>query len=549
MSNPLADLAPDDPRLDLLDAYLTRLQCGDAPPREQFLSDHPELASLVDCLDQLERLALPAESDDQATIIDAANPSSASGEIAPGRCFGSYELLDEIGRGGMGVVFKARQRGLNRIVALKMILASHLATDDQVSRFQREARATARVTHANVVSVFDVGEVEGQHYFVMEYVDGPTLADRLRRGLPTFADAARLVARLARAVAHVHGRGIIHRDLKPANVLLDAEGAPKIADFGLARALDDGEGSTRTGVILGTPAYMAPEQAAANLRQVGPHSDVYSLGAILYECLTGRPPFRSDSALNTILQVLESEPEPPGRVRPEVPRDLALICLKCLEKDPARRYASAADLAADLDRYLAGERISVRPDSFWQSVQRWFRRDPILAIRVTALVLSALLLQVNYDLRKDIAPVYHLEAMLILTVWLVGTILCKRWLRTDPDDLTAADAARLTWMGLDIIGLTWVILLGANEGGPLVVGYALIVALSGLWFRVHLVWITTVLCELGYLTIILKVYLLTGEIPSRHWVITFMVLVALLGGVIAWQVQRIQFLTRRWLER
>jgi serine/threonine-protein kinase len=449
----------------------------------------------------------------------------------------------------MGVVFKARQRGLNRVVALKMILASHLATPDHVSRFQREARATAKVTHTNVIGVFDVGEVEGQYYFAMEYIGGCTLAEQMQRDRFTPEKAARLVACLARAVAHVHRQGIVHRDLKPANVLLTTDGVPKIADFGLARALDDSEGSTRTGVILGTPAYMSPEQAAGQLRKVGPHSDVYSLGAILYEMLTGRPPFRSESALHTILQVLENEPEPPRRLNPAIPRDLELICLKCLEKNIEQRYASAEALADDLERMLDQEPISARPDTLLQSARRWFRRDPILVTRLLGLVLGALVLQVNYFLRDDIQPGYHLQVMVVIGLWMVGTVLCKRLLRTDPDDVRAVDAGRLLWIGLDIIGMTWVILLGDNEGGPLVVSFALMVTLSGLWFRLHLVWITTVLCELAYLTIIFKVYLTTGTIPSKHWVVTFMVMLALVGAVVAWQVQRVLFLSRRWLER
>jgi serine/threonine-protein kinase len=556
MSDPLANLSPDDPRLELLDAYLNQLQAGLAPSRERFLADHPELASLLDCLDALERLALPNVTDNHATILDPQPstppepvPSVTTSVVEPGRCFGQYELIEEIGRGGMGVVFKARQRGLNRVVALKMILASHLATPEHVARFQREARAAAKVVHSNVVAVFDVGEVEGQQFFAMEHVAGPTLADQLKKGLPTFDDAARLVAKLARAVAFVHSRDIIHRDLKPANVLIAEDGTPKIADFGLARALDDADGSTRTGMVLGTPAYMAPEQAAGMLRQIGPVSDVYSLGAILYECLSGRPPFRSEAALHTILQVLENEPEPPHRLRKEIPRDLELICLKCLEKDPKKRYQSAAALADDLERYLARETIAARPDSFWQSARRWFRRDPILVTRILGLVLAALILQVNYSLRKDIDPGYHRQAMLVLGCWLVATVLCKWRLRTDPDDLQAADGARLVWVGLDVVGLTWLLTLAENEGGPLVIGYALIVALSGLWFRLHLVWITTALCEVAYAVVVLKEYALTGEIQSRHWTITFAVLLALLGAVIAWQVQRIHFLSRRWLER
>jgi serine/threonine protein kinase len=263
-----------------------------------------------------------------------------------------YDVLESLGEGGMGVVFKARHRALNRLVALKMIRQVGFAGETRRRRFQREAQAVARLQHANVVQIFDIGEHDGLPYFALEYCPGGSLARKLRgRPLPA-EEAATLVEALARAVHVAHTKGIVHRDLKPSNVLLGEDGTPKIADFGLARQIDE-EGHTATGVVLGTPSYMAPEQAAG-AKDVGPAADVYALGAILYECLTGRPPFKAETQMATLRQVLDEAPAPPSQVNPGVPRDLEAVCLKCLEKDPARRYPWALALAQDLRRFREG---------------------------------------------------------------------------------------------------------------------------------------------------------------------------------------------------
>lgn len=301
----------------------------------------------------------------------AARPSKETGPAAfagafsapaEGGRFGKFELLGELGRGGMGIVYKARQEGPCRVVALKMLLAGSSSHSDQLARFRVEAEATARLQHANIVTLYEAGEVDGCPYFSMEYIEGPTLAHLLADGPLAGRVAARHIMVIARAVDHAHRHGILHRDLKPSNILLDADDQPHVTDFGLAKQLGDGSGSgpTRSGAILGTPSYMAPEQVAGRGEEVRSATDVYGLGALLYELLTGRPPFRSDTALDTLRQVLENEPAPPRLLNPKVDRDLETICLKCLEKQPGRRYGSARDLADDLARYLAGESISVR---------------------------------------------------------------------------------------------------------------------------------------------------------------------------------------------
>jgi tRNA A-37 threonylcarbamoyl transferase component Bud32 len=275
------------------------------------------------------------------------------------RRLGEYELLEEIGRGGMGCVYRARHAGLGRVVALKVLRAGQLASAAEVARFRAEARTAAALEHPHLVPVYEVGEVAGEHYFAMPLVEGESLGSclsRLRTNLPV---AARLLALVARAVAHAHERGIIHRDLKPGNILLDGEGQPHVCDFGLARRLDQECAATTTGVILGTADYLAPEQAAAG-RGLTPAADVYSLGAILYEILTGRPPFRGEAPLEALRRARAEEPVPPRALNPAVPRALEAVCLKCLEKDPRRRYHSAAALAEDLDRWLSGKRVTAR---------------------------------------------------------------------------------------------------------------------------------------------------------------------------------------------
>jgi serine/threonine-protein kinase len=297
-----------------------------------------------------------------------------------------YEVEGVLGHGGMGIVFRARHLRLNRPVAVKMLLAGGYAGPRERGRFQREAEAVAALRHPNVVQVYDVGDADGRPYFTMELVDGPSLGRKLAGTPQTARDAAALLATLSGAVQAAHACGIVHRDLKPANVLLTAEGTPKITDFGLARRLDAGARVTQTGVAMGTPSYMAPEQALGRPDAVGPAVDVYALGAILYELLTGRPPFRAATAAETVRQVISQEPAPPSRLNDKVPRDLETICLKCLHKDPGRRYASAAALADDLKRFGEGRPIQARPVGWAERSWRWGRRNPAAASALAAAV-------------------------------------------------------------------------------------------------------------------------------------------------------------------
>jgi hypothetical protein len=289
-----------------------------------------------------------------------------------------YEILGELGRGGMGVVYKARQVQLNRVVALKMILTGAHAGPQDLARFRTEAEAVARLQHPHIIQIYEVGEQRGLPYFSLEFCPGGGLDKKLAGTPLPAAEAAALVEKLARAMQVAHQKGVLHRDLKPANVLLAEDGTPKVTDFGLAKKLGEA-GQTQSGAVMGTPSYMAPEQAAAKAGEVGPATDVYSLGAILYECLTGRPPFKAPTALDTIMQVVSAEPVPPGQLNAKVPRDLETICLKCLQKAPGKRYSSAEAPADDLRRFQAREPIAARPVSVTERAWQWCRRNPAVA--------------------------------------------------------------------------------------------------------------------------------------------------------------------------
>jgi WD40 repeat protein/tRNA A-37 threonylcarbamoyl transferase component Bud32 len=395
----------------------SRWRRGDRKPAEYYLSQRPSLTGdseaaleliLHEMLLRRERGETPALGEYQRRFPHLAEPlaiqfaveraieegtggvgtiPSAPSDAPPVPALPGYAVLEELGRGGMGIVYKARQRHLNRIVALKMVVSGGHATTEERMRFLTEAEAVAAVEHPGIVRVFDFGAHDGQPYFSMEFCEGGSLAARLAGNPLLASQAAHLVERVARAVQAAHEKGIVHRDLKPANVLLDALGQPKVSDFGLAKRLEVGPGLTQTGAVMGTPSYMAPEQAQGK-KEVGAAADVYALGAILYECLTGRPPFKAATVYDTLRQVIDAEAVAPRQLNRALSRDLETVCLKCLDKDPGRRYGSAAALADDLGHFLAGEPIRARPVSKAERAARWARRKPAVAGLAAALVVA-----------------------------------------------------------------------------------------------------------------------------------------------------------------
>jgi outer membrane protein assembly factor BamB len=392
----------------ILAEYLdTAAAGGQAPDRAELLARHPELAEELAAFfaedAQVRRLAEPLRSvagpnDGAEAITVSPSPSPTSAPLDFVRYFGDYELLEEIARGGMGVVYKARQVSLDRIVALKMILAGNLAGEADVQRFRQEAQTAARLQHPGIVALHEVGEHEGQHFFSMDFIDGKTLADMVREHPLPAQQAIRYLRLVAEAVHFAHEQGVLHRDLKPSNVLVDCFDVPRVTDFGLAKNVNKNVGLTETGAVLGTPSYMPPEQASGQRGQVTPVSDVYALGAVLYELVTGRPPFRAATSFDTLLQVLNDEPAPPRLLNPAVSRDLETVILKCLDKDAARRYASAKDLAGDLGALLEGKAIKARRRSLPERLGMWMKRQGrtfkmVAASAVVAMLLLAALLQ------------------------------------------------------------------------------------------------------------------------------------------------------------
>ncbi|MCY2992212.1 MAG: serine/threonine-protein kinase [Planctomycetota bacterium] len=388
-----------------------RRQAGQQPRREEYASRFPHEPAVIAEVFEPDATGGKAAGDSENVRLESLTYADTTGGQAneerenirlesltyagatgvPGALrtrFGDYELLEKIAQGGMGVVYKARQISLHRIVALKMILAGQLASDAEVARFRTEALAAADLDHPGIVPVYQVGQYAGQHYFTMGYVAGPSLAAKLAMGPLEPRDAAALVRTVTEAVEYAHQRGVIHRDLKPANILLDQAGRPRVTDFGLAKRISSDSHLTATGQALGTPSFMPPEQAAGKLDEIGPASDVYALGAVLYNLLTGRPPFQAAHPADTLLQVLTEDPVAPRGLNPAVPRDLETIVLKCLDKFPARRYSTAQDLALDLGRFLAGEPIHARPVGRLERGWRWCGRNRRLAAALSSLALA-----------------------------------------------------------------------------------------------------------------------------------------------------------------
>ncbi len=371
--------------------FVIRANRGELPLIGDYRRRFPQWAErLVGEIDFLRRHSNPVSaanfsSDD---TMRAKRPERAADHSWPR--FPGYEIEAELGRGGMAVVYQALQSGLNRTVALKVILAGALAGKSDRERMRREAEAVARLRHPNVVQIYDIGEHEGCLYLSLEYICGGSLDSRLTFHPLAPGEAAGLVRQLAGAIQAAHDVGIIHRDLKPANVLLDGDGTPKVTDFGLAKQRDETFQLTATGTAAGTPSYMAPEQVLPEPEKIGPATDVYGLGCILYECLTGRPPFAGPTTLETMRQVVDDEVASVRRPQGAVPRDLETICLKCLEKDPAKRYASAQKLADDLTRFQAGEPIDARPSGPVDRAWRWARKHPVVPLLASTLGLMIL---------------------------------------------------------------------------------------------------------------------------------------------------------------
>ncbi len=593
MSNPPDDVDELDSALaTTLDDYVVALQAGDEARCRDLLAAQPQLLEFVASVDALDRMSPDvafAESmfgllqDNFAATFKLAGLSTTDAEAAPVlRMFGRYELLEELGRGGMGVVFKARQTDLDRIVAVKMILVNRLASTDDIRRFYQEAKAAGRLTHPQIVGIHEVGEVHGQHFFSMECIDGPSLGDLLAGGaaasstdnpvrdseetdrivrptkgsrqdasnstvLPptplnlqlTFEQAARILRDIARAVDFLHHKGIIHRDLKPSNILLaSATGLPYLTDFGLAKCFSSDDEKTHSGAIVGTPLYMSPEQAAGRNADVGPASDVYSMGAILYQVLTGQVPHRGSSPMRTIVSVIEADPELPRSRNPEAPRELEAICLKCLEKDSANRYSTASELADDFERYLRGEPVFARSTGLVHHFRRWIRRDPALASRWAALFCGALILFWAFWF-EEVTELKHWRLQTLIGLWAFSGFVFQKFVK-QPE---IASVSRYTWLATDAAFLTRILIIAGHPIGPLVVAYPLLIAASGLFFQEGLVYFMTSVSLISYAVLL---WVVPEEAYPPHYCLIFSVVLIVIGLVLAHQVHRIRNLSRHF---
>jgi serine/threonine-protein kinase len=551
--------APDPDRRECFAALLAaerslRESIGERPTAAEYRTRFPEWGREIDDAfgiaptGGVEPTETSAGVHDAPTMMDPGkthpHPPSGDDPAALGQ-FGDYELLEEIARGGMGVIYRARQKSVNRVVALKMILAGRLASADEMERFRFEAEAAANLNHPHIVPIFDVGEQLGQFYFSMRLVEGGSLAQRIAECGKDPRCAARLVATVAHAVHHAHSRGFWHRDLKPGNILLDAEGRPHVTDFGLAKRARGDSGLTRQGAIMGTPSYMAPEQASGEGVVLTAAADVYSLGAVLYELLTGRPPFRASTMMETVVQVLEREPEPPSRLRPGLPRDLEQVCLKCLEKNPAARYPTAEALAADLERYLRGEGAEAGRPGPVSRLVRWSRREPELVAHLGGLGIMAILTQVNFHLSRSPDPRLHAEVMLALAVWAAASLAFQRKLRRGD----GPEGIRLGWAAVDTLMLTALLWILDSLETALVGGYPLLIAASGLGASVRQVWFTTIMAVLGYGLLVLDANRTNAVWEHEQFPNIFIAMMVVTGFVVARQVKRIRSLSSYYEQR
>ena len=568
-----------------LEVELTR-DGGLAPSPDDYLARFPEATAEIDAVFAQEHgpgapVDLSRELSTEAILSAHELPTAflpprshdSSGYLGkPDGTFGSigeYEVLQEIARGGMGVVYKARHRGLKRLVALKMILAGQMASDEERLRFLREAELAANLDHPNIVPIYEVSEFQGCPFFCMKLIEGESLSQQIKLkkqeqgGYPPEA-AAQLTATLARSVHFAHERGFLHCDLKPSNILIERDGRPYITDFGLAKRASEDSALSISGAILGTPSYMAPEQASGSRKRLSAATDVYGLGAILYELLTGSPPFRNETVMETVVDVLERDPSPPRELRPEIPKELETICLKCLEKSPQQRYPSAAALAEELERHLQGEVIDTT--SLVPRLRRWHRREPELVARLGGLFLVALIAQFNYQVllsNRDFRLHYTIQG--VLALWAVSAVIFQMMTRAG----WQSDRVRVLWSAADILFLTTEIKLFERveytfpDGDPVVrfvttllVGYPILVAASGLWWRVWLVWVTTGMAMLAYFWLYLDAAifrrggtLVLKPSPDLEHSNIFLAGLLLIGYVVARQVKRILLLSQYYEHR
>lgn len=523
--------------------FLDRACAHDADLRKEVEKLLKSYEASEDFLEQA--LTLPIEELLKEEFGDTQSPmhnrSTISIDELPCQ-FGDYELIEKIAHGGMGVIFKARQQNLNRIVALKMILSGQLAGADEVQRFYVEAEAAGNLDHPGIVPVFDVGCIQDQHYFCMAYIDGQDLGSLVKQSTFEPHVAAALICKVCAAIQAAHDKGIVHRDLKPGNILLDGNSEPRITDFGLAKRIESDSQLTQTGMVLGTPSYMPPEQAAG--LEIDSSADIYSIGAILYAMLTGTPPFKGKSQLETIMMVIENEPSSLRQINTAIPKDLDAICLKCLEKKPSDRYSSAGELREDLERYLSGEPIEAKK-GLKRRIRRWSIREPALVAHIAATMVILVLLVFNYWVFGHRGDGREFNLRVLKWNWgiLCGWVLVLFVLQKAQNFLRTKYAIPLTWSISNSIFLTIALAINAPPRELLISSYFVLIAASCLFRRAELVLASTIGSLVGFSLLVLWFFDSMGE--NLSYLLVFGVNMGVVGAILGSLTLRIKRLSEK----
>lgn len=535
--------------------FLEAIERGETPDRLRILSEHSELRpDLVEFFrdhDEMCGVVDPHAIGNHETIQSSKGESGRPLDTEVGttdgsqkRMIGSYQILGEINRGGMGIVFKALDPALNRIVALKIIRSGKLASESDVHRFHTEAKAAAKLDHPGIVAVHEVGNHQGQPFFSMAFIEGQNLDGYHKENKLSVRESCAMVREIALAIHHAHENGLVHRDLKPANILIDQNGAPRITDFGLAKVLGNDDGLTGTGEILGTVNYMAPEQAAARNDQVDRMTDVYSLGAMLYYLCTGSPPFETENPVDTLLRILDAEPTLASQQNKQVPRDVAMICQRCLEKNPADRYETAKALAEELDRFLQGDPIHASSSGIQSRFRRWSRREPSLAGHLVGLGLIELTRALSYGVEVNFYGGLlkeYLRYTYIILLWAFACFCLQKLQNALQKSNKGTSFANFAWAAADITFLTVILWIADGDIGPLYVAYPLVIVVSGLFSRVRMVAFTTIVCLISFSVVFWKQNV---DTENSHYGVVGFAAIVVIGYVMSLLVHRIRLLNR-----
>lgn len=488
-----------------------------------------------------DRILRQAPRADAETVDDMRATQPTVGRLAQIglRHCGNYELLEEVARGGMGIVYRAKDKKLDRIVAVKMILDRNLASQDDIARFRGEAQATAHLSHPGIVPVYDVGEQDGHHYYAMGYVPGPTLADKLKHGIPPIHEGLSVLMDIANAVHYAHTQGVVHRDLKPSNILMGDNDQPRITDFGLAKRADHSSQLTTAGQIMGTPGYMAPEQASGHAFEVGPEVDVYALGALLYHVLTGHAPFHQ--SIDILSAVLEQDPTPPRILVHSVQRDLSSICMKCLTRRPENRYESANQFKEELQRFINGEPVMAHTAGVVPAIGRWMKREPRLAVTVMAAFVFYTYHLITYLLGEPgISVRFHATTTGLVIAWCsIAWIYQQLVLKPNPNRWLPT-----LWVTTDVLLLTgFLMFAAAGAHSPLVSIYFGLVAAAALWFKQSVVNTVACVSSVCYLGVVVHSNTCRPELERITYmdvvpIILMIFIISMIQNAVIWCIRR-----------